>query len=76
MTCLVFVLSPLARMVSGVGLFASGIFGTHMWRPQGERAGASPSPGGAYSIFSLGYNQGAFFFMYFVHLSYIFCTFT
>ena len=41
-----------------------------------ERAGASPPPGGAYRIFSLGYNQGNFslcilhiYLMYFVNLS-------
>ena len=60
-------------MVSGVRPFASGIFGTHLWRPQGERAAVYPPPGGAYHIFSLGYNHGAFFFMYFVYLSYVFC---
>ena len=35
---------PLVLTVSGVGPFVSGIFGTHMWRPQGERAGVSPPP--------------------------------
>ena len=50
-------------------LLPSGIFGTHMWRPEGERAEVSPPPGGAYRIFGLGYNQGAFFFRYFVNLS-------
>ena len=65
-------------MISGVETFASGIFGTHMWRPQGERAGASPPPGSVYHIFSQGYDQGEFslciLFIYFI-LSYVFCKF-
>ena len=48
--------SPLARIVSGVGPFASGIFVTRMWRPHVECAGVSPPPGGVFHIFSLGYN--------------------
>ena len=38
----------LAQIVSGIGPFALGIFGTHMWRTQGRKhAGLSPPPGNA-----------------------------
>ena len=51
---------PLAQMVSGVGPSASGIFSTHVSRPQEGAHWSSPPPGGAYHIFSLGYNQDTF----------------